>query len=432
MRTILRQRPLRFIFIANTVSMLGSGINMAGVTWYILQTTGSEMALGTLVVLQTIPAILLLPFAGVIIDREDRRRLVMLLDLFRCAVILVVAVLVFRGQAQLWQIYLMATLVGAGFWMFWPTITALIQELTPDTEFVHANTFLLAAVQGGWLMAGAVVGFIYNHVGLGGVLLIDAVTYVVSFLCYFAVRRGRVVVRPEPSGPDSAPNVRGSGPATAPKLRGTLARFLHELREGLTFLHRRPHVVLLGTSWALFIGAMLTQGVITAPLSDRSLHAGAVGYGWLNGGWAIGAFTSAWYAPVVIRALASRRAVGLAMTLLAVCLFLLPYSRWLAVAVALYALMGTGRGIGGVAISSSMMEVVPRHFMGRVQNTFFFFGTCLQLALGFTVGAVAHRVGLTWAFAIVGFVYLVAAITAVWPVEVPAKARAQTESSPAD
>jgi MFS family permease len=327
-------------------------------------------------------------------------------------------VLAFRGQAQLWQIYLMATLVGAGFWMFWPTITALIQELTPDTEFVHANTFLLAAVQGGWLMAGAVVGFIYNHVGLGGVLLIDAVTYVVSFLCYFAVRRGRVVVRP----PDSPP-------ATA---EGALARFLHELREGITFLQNRPHVVLLGTSWALFIGAMLTQGVITAPLGDRVLHAGAVGYGWLNAGWAIGAFTSAWYAPVVIRALAARRAVGVSMTLLAASLFLLPYSRWLAVAVALYALMGTGRGIGGVAISSSMMEVVPRHFMGRVQNTFFFFGTCLQLALGFTVGAVAHRIGLTWAFAIVGFVYLTAAVTAIWPVEVPAKARAQPESTPAD
>src|SRR6202008_1379187 len=61
----------------------------------------------------------------------------------------------------------------AGFWMFWPTITALIQELTPEGELVEANTFLLAGIQGGWLMAGAIVGFVYNHIGLGGVLLID-------------------------------------------------------------------------------------------------------------------------------------------------------------------------------------------------------------------------------------------------------------------
>src|SRR5258708_19647499 len=88
----------------------------------------------------------------------------------------------------------MNTLVAAGLWMFWPTITALIQELTPEGEFVESNTFLLAGIQGGWLIAGAVVGFVYEHIGLGGVLLIDVSTYVISFSCYFAVRQGRHVV----------------------------------------------------------------------------------------------------------------------------------------------------------------------------------------------------------------------------------------------
>jgi len=174
MRAILQKRALRFM--ANVVSMLGSGMNSAAVAWHILQATHSEMALGTLTVLQTLPAMLMLPFTGVIIDREDRRRLVMMLDASRAVVILIVALLAFRGAVRLWQLYLMNTLVAAGFWMFWPTITALIQELTPEGEFVEANTFLLAGIQGGWLMAGAVVGFVYNHIGLGGVLVIDFTT----------------------------------------------------------------------------------------------------------------------------------------------------------------------------------------------------------------------------------------------------------------
>src|SRR5262249_30173333 len=153
---------------------------------------------GTFAVLQTLPAVLLLPFTGVIIDREDRRRLVMMLDAIRALIILTVALLAFAGKGRVWQIYLMNTLVAAGFWMVWPTITALIQELTPGEDYVHANTFLLAGVQGGWLIAGSIVGFVYNHIGLGGVLLIDVSTYVVSFLCYFAVRKGRhVVPRPD-------------------------------------------------------------------------------------------------------------------------------------------------------------------------------------------------------------------------------------------
>ena len=131
MRSILRIRPLRLVFTANVISMMGSGMNSAAVMWFVLQATHSEVALGMLVVLQTIPSMLMLPFSGVIIDREDRRHLVMLLDAARALIILTVAVLALAGRVQVWHLYLMNTLVQLGFWMFWPTINALIQELTP-------------------------------------------------------------------------------------------------------------------------------------------------------------------------------------------------------------------------------------------------------------------------------------------------------------
>src|SRR5690242_18320876 len=270
MRSILQKRSLRFVFAANLISMLGSGMNSAAVAWYILQATHSEIALGTFAVLQTVPAMLMLPFTGVLIDREDRRRLVMLLDAARAIVIMIVTVLVFRGKVRMWELYLMNTLVAAGFWMFWPTITALIQELTPGEEFVHANTFLLAGIQGGWLIAGSIVGFVYNHIGLGGVLLIDVSTYVASFLCYFAVRKGRHVV-PRPA------ELRADIVAA----ETAVGRFVREMREGIDFLRGKPGLVLLGISWALFLAAMMTGVVVTPPLSDKVFHAGAVGYGWL-------------------------------------------------------------------------------------------------------------------------------------------------------
>jgi len=77
MRKILAHRGLRFILAANMVSMIGSGMNSAAVTWFLLKATGSEVALGWLLLLQTIPAMMLMPMTGVIIDREDRRHLVM-------------------------------------------------------------------------------------------------------------------------------------------------------------------------------------------------------------------------------------------------------------------------------------------------------------------------------------------------------------------
>jgi MFS family permease len=405
MRSILQKPALRFIFVANVVSMLGSGMNTAAVAWFVLQATHSPIALGMFVVIQTIPAMLMLPFTGVIIDRGDRRRLVMMLDGGRAIVILAVSVLAFHGKAKIWELYLMNMLVSAGFWMFWPTITALIQELTPGEDFVHANTFLLAGIQGGWLMAGALVGFVYNHIGLGGVLLIDFSTYIVSFLCYLAVRKGRhVVPRPEELRTDLL------------AAETAVARFLREMKEGIDFLRGNRNVVMIGISWALFLGAMSAGGVVTAPLSDLTFHAGAVGYGWLNAGWGTGAFLSILYAPQVIASFGGKRSIGLSMGLVAICITVAPLSPKLAIAVGLYAVMGSGRGLAGIAMNTSLMEQVPQHFMGRVQNTFYFAGTALQIILALIVGTMA-QLNLVAGFSVIGLVYAVGFISASWPVK---------------
>jgi hypothetical protein len=78
--------------------------------------------------------------------------------------------------------------------------------------------------------------------------------------------------------------------------------------------------------------------------------------------------------------------------------------------------MGSARGIGGVAMNTSLMEMVPKHLMGRVQNAFYFFGTFLQLVLALAVGAVAHSVSLVGAFAILAVVYGMAFVASSWPV----------------
>ncbi len=306
MREMWQHRGMRLIFTANLISMIGSGMNSAAVIWYILQATHSEVSLGTLIALQTLPSLILLPFTGVLIDREDRRHLMMWLDGGRGLIIFGVALLVLTHRAHLWQIYLMNILVAIGFWMFFPTVNALIQELTPDDKMLDSNSLLLAALQGGWLMAGAVVGFVYNHIGLGGVLLIDCASYAVSLACVFQVRKGRVTVA-RPEGPI----------ADAPRDSGSLSRYLQELGEGYRYVHENRRVLLIGIAWALFVAAMMTQGVLSAPLSERILHGGAVGYGWLNGGWAIGAFVSVFYASRFVRQHGANRVVTLTMSVIA-------------------------------------------------------------------------------------------------------------------
>jgi DHA3 family macrolide efflux protein-like MFS transporter len=404
MRQILQQRGMRFVFLANLVSMMGSGMNGAALNWSILQTTHSEMSLSLLVVLQTIPAMMLMPFSGVIIDREDRRHLVMWLDAARGLLVLTVALLVVFHHSHMWELYFMNIVISIGFWLFWPTINALIQELSHEDHLASANSLLMAGVQGGWLLAGAFVGFVYNRIGLGGVLLIDFSTYVVSFLCYFGVRKGRHVVKPE------------ENLAMPEHLAGdALRRYFHEMRESFTFIRKSRAVILMGTAWSLFLAAMLTQAVTTSPISDRILHAGAVGYGWLNFGWAMGAFISVAYAARTTSRLGARHAVALCMSVLALCSFFMGTSHLLWLSVSLFFFMGSGRGWGGIAITTDMMQRVPKHFMGRVQNTFYFLGTGLQMFTAVLVGYVAHHIGLARGIAIIGSLYAIAAVAAMIP-----------------
>jgi hypothetical protein len=105
------------------------------------------------------------------------------------------------------------------------------------------------------------------------------------------------------------------------------------------------------------------------------------------------------------------------MLLLTFTMALSPFSPLLALAVLLYALMGSARGVSGVAMNTSLMEQVPKHFMGRVQNTFYFFGTFLQVTLGLSVGWVASRISLPAGFGLIAAVYAVAFGSACWPMK---------------
>jgi hypothetical protein len=404
MRGVFKSRALVLLFTANFVSMIGSGMNTAAVTWYVLQATHSEQMLGVLVVVQAIPSLLLMPFSGVVIDREDRRRLVMLLDAGRGLLILLVAILSLRGLVQIWHLYAMGILVSTGFWMFWPTITALLQELTPDAQFAESNAMLLSGFQAGWLVAGSIVGFVYAKIGIGGILLFDASTYAFSFACYWGVRKGRHIVSQESIHIDKHP----------------LARFAHEMHDGFSFVRQNLSLALIGATWSLFVAAMMVSGVLTAPLSDRILHAGAIGYGWLNAGWGIGAFVSTFYAAKMSRQFGWGKVVPLSMLLLSICFFVVPHSTMISMAAGIYLatsiyfIAGTARGVGGIALSTSMMELVPKQLMGRVQTLFSLFAIALQVSLAPVAGRVAQRHSLTLALGLIGMLYLMATMTSFW------------------
>ena len=157
-KALFRVPGFPFFFIAMLVSLFGTGMNFAGVTWYVLGITHSTVKVSVIVILVTLPGLVVPPFGGVLIDRIDRRYLGITIDSIRAVMVLCIAGLAFVGKLALWELYSMVLLLGVGFAIYWSTTNALVQELVPRDKLVAANATVLIAVQGGMAAAGALVG----------------------------------------------------------------------------------------------------------------------------------------------------------------------------------------------------------------------------------------------------------------------------------
>jgi len=388
MVSLLAQRKYRIILAANFISLFGSGLNSAGTIWYVLSRTGSEGAVALLVVLTTVPSLFFLPFTGLLIDRVDRRHLCLVLDVTRALAVGAVALATYTGRLQLWHLYALSTLVGIGMFIYWPNLSALIQEVVEGRDLVGVNALLMGAAQSGWMLAGTLVGLLYGRFGIGGILAVDALTYAASATLYYRLRRGKCVSYRKRHEQE------------------TVGTFAHELAAGLRYALRHRAVLVVGTASALFHAAMISQNVVTAPLNEKILKAGAVGYGLCNAGWSLGAIVSSAASATFRNQGRATQALWLALGLSGSACLVMPFSGLLAFAVLLYFLMGVGRGLAGVSISTALMQQVPKHVMGRTQNLFSFASIPLQMGMTFGAGWLAQHLGLAAAFFLIGSTYL--------------------------
>jgi DHA3 family macrolide efflux protein-like MFS transporter len=419
-KALFRIPGFPFFFLAMFISLFGTGMNFAGVTWYVLAATHSTVKVSWLVILVTLPGLVVPPFGGVLIDRVDRRYLGIALDTARAVLVLGVSTLAFAGRLRLWELYSMVLLLGVGFAVYWSTTNALVQELVPTEKLVTANATILIAVQGGMTAAGALVGFIYGRAGLAGVLGIDGTTYLLSAVCLLLLRHGyhrphdQHAARFAAASPtiEAAPEMSELPPLSYEQTTATMTIFT-DIAEGLDYLREQPRVLALGVTYACMMAGVISANVLVVALASDVLNAGASGYGYIEAGWAIGAVAGGLVADLAARH-KPYRALVLALATLAVGHALFPYARVLAVAVGMNALFGLCRALGGVLTQSSIMATVPPRLMGRTQSAFSVIATILQVIMSFALGWFAQNVTLSVAFVLLGAIYGGAVLSALW------------------
>src|SRR2546423_11094793 len=416
---IWAQRGFRYFFFAMFVSLFGSGMNFAGVSWYILAVTHATVKVSWQVIVMTIPGLFVPFLGGVLIDRIDRRYLGVLLDLIRGFFVLATAYIAWRGHLQLWHLYAMTLITGVGSAMYWATVNALVQEVIPPSQFTGANAAVLVGVQSGMLIAGAFVGFLYNSAGIAGILFIDGLTYFVSAFCLYRVRCGYISPRASQKYPREYNEVTeataealetGENPEVAEA--GLSLAVYADMKEGFAYLRRQPLVRALGITHSIMMAGVVSANIVLVALANDILHSGPRGLGFLEAGWATGAIIGGLIASQLPQAMRMPLYVA-ACAGLAVGPMATPFVAFLVGAVIMQILFGFCRALGGVVAQSSLMSIVPRHFMGRTQSAMAILTTIVQLSMSIALGWVAQGAGLIAGYALLALLYAGATISAI-------------------
>lgn len=168
------------IWAGQLVSVLASSMTHFALTIWMYQETGSATALGVMNTAFLVPFLLLSPFAGAMVDRYNRRLMMMISDLTAVTAAVGILILHLAGLLQIWHLYVAAMINGLGNTFQWPAYSAAISTMVPKQHYSRANGMLSLVESGPQVLAPILAGLLLPVIRLLGVLTLDVMTFCVA------------------------------------------------------------------------------------------------------------------------------------------------------------------------------------------------------------------------------------------------------------
>lgn len=275
-------RGFTAIWLGQLVSVLATQMTAFGVTLWAYERTGSATALGLTQVFYMTPFLLISPLAGALVDRHDRKRMMMVSDVGAGLGTVALLALQAIGRLELWHLYAANAVMGTFQAFQWPAYSAAITTLVPKEQYGRANGMMSLVEVGPGILAPLLAGALLPFIGLTGILVTDVVTFVLAVGVLLFVH----VPEPEPTGEGQ-------------RARGALWR---ESLYGFRYILERPG--LLGLQ-LVFFGANLMWNLgftVLAPMILERTHHDELAFGTAQsvgavGGVVGGLVMSAWGGP---------------------------------------------------------------------------------------------------------------------------------------
>jgi MFS family permease len=183
MLTPLRHRDFRLLWSGMCVSLLGDGIFLVAMAWQVYALSNAPTALSMVGIAMTVPTIAFLLLGGVVSDRFDRRRVMLVADVTRGLTLAALAALSMTGLLELWHVVALVAVYGAGAAFFGPAFDAIVPDVLPSSQLAQANSLDQFVRPVALRLAGpALGGALIDAVGVGTAFAFDAASFALSAL----------------------------------------------------------------------------------------------------------------------------------------------------------------------------------------------------------------------------------------------------------
>jgi MFS transporter, DHA3 family, macrolide efflux protein len=236
------------------VSTLGDAVYSIALGFWVLSVTGSTALMGTLMAVSTLPGVLVSPFAGVIVDRQNRKKLLILMDMIRGVSIVLLAIAAYSGLIAVWMVFVAGILLSICGAVFGPGVNSSVPDMVPKSKLSNANSLFMSVATGSNMIGSAAGGFIYQALGAPFLFIFNGLSFLFSGISIFFVK--------------------------IPKVEHKVKQhFMEDMRDGFKFMWRLKglrHVLMMAAVINFFSNVAI---VLFLPMCQTTPSLGAGKYG---------------------------------------------------------------------------------------------------------------------------------------------------------
>ena len=366
----LRHRNYRLFFGGQSISLIGTWITRIATSWLVYRLTGSELLLGVVGFCSQIPMLVLSPFAGVLVDRWDRHRILVITQILSALQSAALAVLALMNVITVAEVIVLQVLQGVINSFDTPARQSFVVEMVEDrADLPNAIALNSSMINASRIIGPSVGGVLIATMGEGWCFGADAISYIAVIASLLAMRR-------------------------TPVTKAVIdTKMLEELRTGWTYVSRFAPVRALLLIVALAGVAGMPYATLMPVIASKVLHGGAHTLGILMTASGFGALAGTLY-------LASRRTVlGLGKVIVAASIGLslgliaFSFSRALWLSIVILPIVGAGMMVQAASANTILQTVVDERLRGRVMAFYSLAIMGMQPIGSLLSGVIAERIG---------------------------------------